>query len=149
VAEDVGALRTVNVPVPSVASMGISFAYGVGLGIMGLFVYFLGVGTFEVLTCGSSATGADYGCSLGPGLGTLLVLLSILFMIGSAFGLVDGERMYSLRSRAREQELSSSETRSGATRVSMGSRPCPVCGHGNRAEFVYCQSCGKQIPPIP
>ena len=29
-----------------------------------------------------------------------------------------------------------------------GPRFCPYCGHANRAEFTFCQKCGKQIPHI-
>jgi hypothetical protein len=141
--------RTVIVPVPSLASMAISWAYGVGLGLMGLLTYFLGIGTVVVLTCGTSAAGGDVNCTLGPGVGSILVLLSTLFLIGSAFGLVDGERMYSLRSRARDQQLVGRERRAAPSGSGTGDHPCPYCGHVNLAEFAFCQRCGRKIPLVP
>lgn len=143
------AVRGVTVPVPSVTSMAISWAYGIGLGILGLIMYFFGIDAVETLTCGTTVGGADTGCALGPGAGSILVLVSIILMIGSAFGLVSGEGKYSLRARAREQQVLAGSLTPRLDPGGPASRPCPFCGHRNQNEFVYCQSCGKLIPAMP
>lgn len=141
----------IPVPVPPRLGMAIDWTVGTLLAVPGAWLMFYGASTLYTLDC-SSITAQS--CSLDSGTGLGLLPLGTIMVVAGAIELYNAESKYDLRSVAAQMVASESvETNESSpptiqTKNSTGTRPCPYCGYLSQGEFVFCQICGRQIPPI-